>query len=586
MELRSIPQLTRWLWRTGRGFRFQSALNAILGVLLVVTDLAFVWATKLTIDIATGANPHYTLSFAISLIIAIVVCQLLLGIASKWVRAVLGVRACNEMRGRLFHRLLMARWQPLRRFHTGNLVNRLEQDVNDVVTFSTENIPALLTTVLQFTGAFLLLFWMDRTLACIVVVVLPIFLITGKLYMRRMRHITHNVRDTESRLQAILQESLQHSLVVKTLEQVDTIVARLHGGQQELYRHILRKTRYSTFSTSLMNFGFAAGYVITFTWGVVHLQKGMISYGSLIAFVQLVGQIQAPVRALTRFIPVFIGAFTAAERLMDLERVPVEQTLGHRSPQPFRTPAVGIAVSHLRFSYTSRSRLIFDDFSYLFPPGSVTAIVGETGSGKTTLIRHLLALVEPTGGRICLYPDGEQAAMTTPMEKTALARRAETLVNDPEALPITPSLRTCFSYVPQGNTLLSGTIRQNLLLGNPEATEEEMCEALRAAAADFVFDLPDGLDMELCETGVGLSEGQAQRVSIARALLRPAPILLLDEATSALDAETEQTVIRNILHSHRHRTLLFVTHRPEVLKHCSQILRLEKHNCTITSREK
>ena len=176
--------------------------------------------------------------------------------------------------------------------------------------------------------------------------------------------------------------------------------------------------------------------------------------------------------------------------------------------------------------------------------------------------------------------------MTTPMEKTALARRAETLVDDSEALPITPSLRTCFSYVPQGNTLLSGTIRQNLLLGNPEATEEEMCEALRAAAADFVFDLPDGLDMELCETGVGLSEGQAQRVSIARALLRPAPILLLDEATSALDAETEQTVIRNILHSHRHRTLLFVTHRPEVLKHCSQILRLEKHNCTITSKEK
>ena len=567
------------MWHTGRGYRMQAFINAVLGMLLVVTDLAFVWSTKLAIDVATGSNHSHTLRFALVIIVCIIFLQISMGIVSKWVRAILGVQAQNDMQQRLFHRLLMAQWRPLRKFHTGNLINRIEKDVCDVVSFVTESIPSLLTTTLQFLGAFFFLFWMDRTLAGIIALVIPFFLITSKLYMRRMRRITHAMRDADSQIQTIMQEGLQHSLIVKALEQVGNMTDKLKDKQAGLRRHILKKTKYSTISSGVMNLGFAVGYVITFSWGVLHLQEGLITYGSLIAFVQLVGQIQTPVRALTRFIPVFIGAFTAAERLMELERIPLETSRGSKGQEHLKAGAVGIAISHLSFSYEKNSRQIFRDFSYTFAPGSVTAILGETGSGKTTLIRHLLALVSPVEGKVCLFPAVESQRLADAREATqdpTDAAMAERYVSIQESRTVEPALRPCFSYVPQGNTLMSGSIRENLLLGNPQATEAELRQALHTASADFVFSLPEGMDTELREMGVGLSEGQAQRISIARALLRPAPILLLDEATSSLDAETEKTVLQNIMKSNRHRTLIFVTHRMEVLKYCSQTLQLKK----------
>ena len=562
-SLRSYSTLVHWFWQTGRSYRLQSLLNILLGGLMVVADLSFVWATKLAIDIATGSDHRFTLSQAIALIVCLIVIQMAINISSRWVRAILGVRAQNDMQQRLFNRLLKAEWRPLRKIHTGHLINRLERDVTDVVRFITESLPSLVTTLFQFVGAFLFLFWMDRTLACIVILVLPIFLLTSKLYMKRMRRITHDVRNTESHLQTILQESLQHTLVIKTLGRISTMTQRLTSGQATLRGHVVRRTKYSTFSSGLMNLGFATGYVLTFTWGVVHLQEGLITYGSLIAFVQLVGQIQTPVRALTQFIPVFIGAFTAAERIIELQQIPLEKHLPDEQAQQSQTPPLGIVLSDITYHYEKGAREIFRHFSYVFPPGSITAIQGETGAGKTTLIRLLLALVSPNEGSVGLFTG-------------AASTDAADLCRSPQFQPITAAHRNLFSYVPQGNTLLSGTIRDNLLLGNPAATEQEMCEALRTAAADFVFDLPDGLNTSLSEMGVGLSEGQAQRISIARALLRPAPILLLDEATSSLDAATERRVLQSIIQNHQGRTLLFVTHRPEVLRYCTQTLELRK----------
>lgn len=575
--LHSYTTLTRWLWHTGRPYRKQSLLNVALGVLMVVSDLSFVWGTKLAIDIATGASHDLSLTFAIILLVILIILQMTINVCSRWVRAILGVRAQNDMQRRLFHRLLLTEWQPLRRLHTGDLINRLERDVNDIVNFTTESLPSLLTTVLQFLGAFFFLFWMDRTLACIVVLVLPFFILSSRLYMRRMRQITHDVRDTESRLQSILQESLQHSLVIKTLQRIGLITHRLGRGQATLRSHVVRKTKYSTFTSLLMNLGFATGYIITFSWGVLHLQQGLITYGSLIAFVQLVGQIQTPVRALTRFIPVFIGAFTAAERIMELEQIPVESISDDSDiHSPASTSGLGIAISHMSYQYSEGSRPIFRDFSYVFPPGSITAIVGATGSGKTTLIRQLLALIRPTEGKISLFTQADFESYAADTFDPADASVAQRLVASGTALPCTASWRHVFSYVPQGNTLLSGTIRDNLLLGNPAATDAELRQALLTAAADFVFTLPEGMDTSLSEMGVGLSEGQAQRIGIARALLRPAPILLLDEATSSLDEATERRVLSGIIGDSQHRTLIFVTHRPEVLKYCTQTLHLHR----------
>ncbi len=544
-----------WLWQTWKGYRFQALLNAFIGVMLVVADLSFVWATKLTIDIATHVETDVKLSTAIFLLGGIILLQLSLGVASRWVRALLGVKAQNHMRRVLFERLLGSNWKDLKRFHTGNLINRIEQDVSTVITFLTENIPTLFSTLLQFLGAFLFLFWMDAKLTCIVVLIIPFFLICSKLYVKKMRRITHDIRDEESRVQSVIQETLQHALVVKALERTSTAVSRLGGLQRLLHSKVLNKTKYSTISSTVLNAGFALGYMVTFVWGVSSLEQGLITYGALIAFIQLVGQIQHPVRILSRFIPIFINAFTATDRLRELEKIPME-TVPEGAGRELHGK-VGVRLDNVTFFYKDNDghsgRKIFEDFSFDFSPGGITAIVGETGAGKTTLIRLLLALMSPVEGRVGVYDENGNTAA------------------------ITPATRRYFSYVPQGNTLLSGTIRENLQLGNPNASEEEMITALRLAAADFVFKLTDGLDARCGEMGDGLSEGQAQRIAIARALLRRSPVLLLDEATSSLDGETEKRVLKSIVDNLSGTTVIVITHRPEVLKYATQELDLKRH---------
>lgn len=537
--------------------RLQVTLNVVIGLLLVAADLAFVWCTKLTIDIATHVRTDVSLSVAVGALVAIVVVQLGLGYATKWVRAILGLNAQNRMRRQLFARLLDADWLLLRSHHSGHLTNRLEQDVSTVTTFLTENVATLLTTLCQFAGAFLLLFYMDRRLACLIVIILPVFLLCSRLYVSRMRAISRQVRDDEGRIQSLMQESLQHVLVVKALEQTEGMANRLSREQHTLHRHVLHRTRYASLSSLVLNVGFATGYMVTFLWGVTSLEQGLITYGALVAFIQLVGQIQGPVRTLSRFIPIFISTFTAAERLVELERIPLETAAGRpATDKADKTAAVQIRFDDVCYYYTladgSHGRPILRHFSHTFAPGSITAVMGETGAGKTTLIRLLLALVRPTSGRVtAVAADGSESEL----QRTT---------------------RGLFTYVPQGNTLISGTLRDNLLMACPEATEAEMLEALHLADADFVMDKATGLDTPCGEMGGGFSEGQAQRFAIARALLRRRPILLLDEATSALDAATEQRVLRRIVEARPGVTIIVVTHRPEVLRYCTDTIRLER----------
>lgn len=258
-RLVSYRRLLLWLWHTWNGFRTQAILNALIGLILVLTDLAFVYATKMAVDIATGDRATPALRVAIVILATIITLQVVLGIASRWVKATLGVRAQNKMQRHIFERLLESRWKDVRRFHTGNLINRIERDVADVISFLTESIPSLLNTVVQFTGAFALLFYMDKELAVLVVLILPFFLLSSKLYVNKMRVLTHKVRDTESRIQAIIQESLQHTLVIKTLESTQGTIEKLSGFQRQLRREIVTKTKYSSISSGLMNFGFALG---------------------------------------------------------------------------------------------------------------------------------------------------------------------------------------------------------------------------------------------------------------------------------------------------------------------------------------
>ena len=542
----SNRKIVAWLWRSSRGLRLQAALNAIIGILSVTLDFAFIYATKWTIDIATN-RAEGSLRVAAYVLASIMISKIMLGFARKWVGALLGVRSQNILQKRLFSHLLHSEWNGQEDRHSGDTLNRMEQDVRDLTSCITETVPAMLEVSYRFVGAFLYLFHMDGRLACLIVCIVPCFLILSKVYVRKMRAITRDIRSTESRVQSILQESIQHRAILKTLERVGTMIEKLEQTQSELRRHVRHRAVFSSSSSTLLSIGFGTGYLVTFLWGVNSLQEGTITYGMMISFIQLVGQIQGPFRDMTRFIPVLISTLTASERLMELEDKPLEDD---SNPITFAEGA-GVRLKDVSFRYRENGRAILSHFSCDFPKGSTTAILGETGAGKTTLIRLVLALLKPTEGQVEMY-DGSRTEAVSPRTRCNLV------------------------YVPQGNTLFSGTIRDNLLLGNPDATEADMREALETACAGFVMDRPDGLDAICGELGAGLSEGQAQRIAIARALLRKGSVLLLDEATSALDMHTEQELLKNLSNREAGQTIICVTHRPAVISYCTQVIEMKR----------
>ena len=538
--------LLKWLWNAWRGNQLQAILNASIGLLSVGVSLGHVWAMKRAIDVASG-TVEGNLYWAVGVMAVLILLDFALNIAGTWVRNILGIKAQNRMQQRMLDRLLRAEWKGRNHHHSADILNRLEFDVNNVVNFLTETIPSTLSVLAMFIGAFLYLFSMDKVLAVIVIGIFPMFLAVSKIYVGQMRHLTRQVRDSDSKVQSVLQETIQHRMLIKTLESDSAMVERLGNTQNELRHRVVRRTKFSVFSNMVVNFGFAFGYLVAFLWAAIRMSAHTLSFGGMTAFLQLVNRIQGPARNLTKLVPAFVSVFTAAERLMELEEDPLEE---QGTPIYIKAPC-GIRLQNVGYAYEDGGGdKVIDGLSFDFKPGSCTAILGETGAGKTTLVRMILALVQPQDGKIEIYHGSTHQALS-------------------------PLHRCNFVYVPQGNTLMSGTIRENLRLGKLDATDEEMLEALHTSCADFVNDLPDGLNTICSEQGGGLSEGQAQRIAIARSLLRDRSVMLFDEATSALDPDTERQLLNNILSAHD-KTIIFITHRPAVIDYCDQTLKLEK----------
>lgn len=557
----SVPQskygskiILRWLWQVMRGHRLQVFLNALIGLLMVGTSLTQVWAVKHAIDVASHVveGDIYT---AVGLMGILILGDFLLNVISVWVKNLLGIKAQNQMQQKVLDRILRSEWRGKEALHSADVLNRLELDVSNVITFLTETLPSTLSTLALFMGAFAYLFMMDHMLALLIVVMIPIFMVISKLYIRQMRRLTRLVRDSDSKVQTVLQETIQNKMLIKTMESDATMVDRLENTQSELRRRVVKRTVFSVFSNLILNFGFAAGYLLAFLWAAIRMSNHSLSFGGMTAFLQLVNRIQTPARSLTKLIPAIVSVFTAAERLMELEEDPLEEQ-GAPIQMP---PACGVRFTKVSYAYADGEGDVLQGLSFDFKPGSCTAILGETGSGKTTLVRLILALLAPQQGCIEIYSEGKSSHQHP--------------TTNPQRL--TPRHRCNLVYVPQGNTLLSGTIRDNLRLGKLDATEDEMYEALHRSCADFVRELPEGLDTKCAEKGDGLSEGQAQRIAIARALLRDRSVMLFDEATSALDPETERELLQNILASHN-KTIIFITHRPAVIQYCDQTLTIEK----------
>lgn len=539
--------LVAWLWKHHRKCRTQAIVNVVIGLLQVALGLYGVDLLKRLTDVAAH-NHEGNLALMAVVFGLVLLFEMLLNVLKTWVRAVLGVKTQNIMQQSFFARLLHGEWSGVGKMHSGDVLNRLFGDVGDIVSLMTEVVPSAVIIAVQFLASFIYLYVMDAALAIILIVSAPVLMLLSRYYFRKMRRIVRKIKDSNSALQSIIQESVQNKMVVKVMEQSDNMVGKLEKRQATLRWQIKKRARFSILSKVVVNVGFAGGYLAALVWGLFQLNDQIITVGVLMAFTQLISRIQRPLLDFARLLPTFVNSLTSAERLIELELLPMEE-----EKEPFHLKGkVGVRFQHVGYQYSKKGRKVLKDFSYDFKPGTFTAILGETGAGKTTLIRLMLALIRKGEGEVTIYDENC-------------------------SYDVDVSTRCNFSYVPQGNSLFSGTIRENLLFGNPNATTAQMKEALHIAMADFVFELPDGIDTVCGEQGGGLSEGQAQRVAIARAIVRPSKVLLLDEATSALDIETEHALLMNIKERYKDSTVIFVTHRLAVVEFTSDNLRMERN---------
>lgn len=544
IPLRQTIQGLRPMIRPVRG---RIALSVVIGLVRIAASLSFVWICKRLVDIATG-ELDAPLPMHIGILLGIMLLQLICSVAASAWESYNSVRSGNDLRRDTFAQVLRSSWTGREAYRSGDAVNRLEEDVRVVTDLLCTRIPEVVITVMQLLAASVYLMLMAPNLLWVLIVLMIAAVVGSRLFFRKLRALTERIRKQDAEIQQHMQENLQKRLVVLTLIGAERVLARLGGLQKDLQDQTVTRIRYNAVARGFMIFGFLGGYAAAFLWGVLGIRSGAVTYGMMTAFLQLVGQVQRPIAELARQVPAFIHASTSVERLMDLQAL--EQELAGEQPVVL-DGAPGVRCTALSFAYADRpEKRILTDFSHDFAPGTMTVIMGPTGAGKSTLSRLVLGLLKPTAGSVTLYDkQGEH--------------------------PAGPAMRGNFRYVPQGNSLFSGSIRENLLLARADASEEELRDALHTAVADFVFDLPEGLDTPCGETGSGLSEGQCQRIAIARALLHDGGILVLDEATSALDADTENMLLdRLYARYHGSRTLLFISHRDAISARADEILRV------------
>ena len=522
------------------------SLSAILliGILQVAVSLCFVWILKTVIDVATGDVSGSLFTYS-AILVSLALLRVGLNVLEVRYANLTEVKVGNSIRQKVFSNLLYTKWIELNSLHSGDMLTRIIKDTDDIIKTLITTFPLLVTSVLQLVGAFVILLVMDPFLALVLGVFMPLLLLLSKPYYLKMRNYAREIKESESSITSMMEENLLNQLVIRTYERQENELGRLSNLQQELQAKVEKKTKVSALARFVSGMAFSGGYITAFIWGAWGIANKSITFGTVTAYLQLVNQIQRPLFDLMRLFPTLISAQAATERLSFLSELQTED-IGEKI---FLTGEVSLIIDQVSYAYNVKSERIISDFSLSANSGEMIALMGETGAGKTTLIRLILSLIEPDNGLI-------------------------TIKNETISVKVSPSTRSNFVYVPQGNTLFSGTIRDNLLIGNPDADADMLVGALQIASANFVLNLPKGLDTVLGVGGSGVSEGQAQRVAIARSLLRPGKILLLDEATSALDMETEKTFLKNLKAHIGNRTVLFITHHAEVAKYCDRIYRI------------
>lgn len=537
----------KWILRRIRRFIPAIIGVAVLNALLSVSYVAVALISREIIDNAADKNKLF---ISAAILVAIVVAELLTSTLLSVINVRINGKMTISLRNYMFSSLVHKKYPGLFDHHTGDILNRFTSDIDQIVTGATSIVPSVVAMISKLIAGMVALFAMNPYFAAIVLVLGTTLPMLGRTISKRYKYMHKEVQRTEGQARSFLQESFANIVVIKTFISETPILKKLNEYMKANLRMKIKRNFISALITLCLHSFFTLGYYVVLIWGATQLAHGL-TYGTLNAYLQLFSQLRAPLQNVSGILPQYYSTLASAERLIEFENIEDEPpVIVSDSLSALKENFDGIRVENLAFSYDDE--VILRNCSFTVPRGEITAIMGESGSGKSTLFKILLGLYEPDGGSIS-FGNGT---------------------------PINAGTRGMFSYVPQGNMILSGTIRDNITLCNENISDEQIEKATRAAVIyDFIQELPDGFDTVLSERGAGLSEGQIQRVSIARALLFDAPILLLDESTSALDEQTETTLLSNIKHM-TDKTVLFITHRNTSVNVCDHIIHVENKKFT------
>ena len=549
--------------------------SIVVNVIFALIGIYNVTVSKSLIDSAISGDSEGTIRWLIVMLVITLISMLSTPITS-FMSTHSSTKLTQNIQRKIYQHIQCSDWLEQSKFHSVSLLTRVTSDVSNISSAILGTIPSLVSLTVTLFGSFYTLISWAPSIAFAAVFIGPFLILVGKYFSSKLKDLYKEAQEEDVKYRSFMQESIQNIMIVKTFCMEKVNMHRLIEIQNNKYKIAMRNTRLSTMTSMSMSFCSSLAYFTIFTWGVLNIAKGISTYGTFTGMLQLYSKVQAPFSSLASMIPGLISTIAAAERLMEIEAIPVEKMADEKELDNITNLEIALdSISNKVSSNFNKPNIVFDNVSFAYKAnnnilnninltiesGETIAFVGPSGEGKTTIIRLILSLINPTEGNV-LLSEGN-------------------LVKE-----INRNYRELISYVPQGNTLFSGSIRDNLKYGNPNASDDEIKAALsNACALDFVNELEDGLDTMIGEKGVGISEGQAQRIAIARSFLRERPILILDEATSALDPETEVNVLKAVRALPTKPTCIIITHRPSALNICNRIIKLEKGNLREVSRE-
>lgn len=562
-RLKELKRQTAWIYNYARRYWPMMIFYTLLGMAGTVVAIVSGFISRDLIDIITG---HQTgeLAKTFGMMIGIAVANIVVTHISSYFSSRISMRIDAEIKSDIFAKILETDWESITAYHTGDLLARWNTDASAVSSGVLGYIPSLILCIFRFISALAVVVYNDWTFAIFALIGIPFSLIMSKTLLTRMQDRNRKNAAMAAKISGFNQETFSNLQTIKSFDLVHLYIERLKQLQKDMIEMKLEFHRISMVTSFILS---GVGLLVTYScygWGIYRVWSGAITYGTMTMFLGLSGQLTGAVNSLAGMVPNWISLTTSAGRLMDILDMPREDYSHHQEALDFynrhKEEGISLIVKDLDYTYHTGTE-VFDNVSFEGHPKETIALVGPSGEGKTTMLRLLLALLRPAGGEV-------------------------KLVSGDDFITIDAGTRSLFSYVPQGNTMFSGTIAENMRNVKPDATDQEIEDVLKLSCAwDFVNKLPEGINAPVKERGGGFSEGQAQRLSIARALLRKSPILLLDEASSALDVGTERKVLRNIMKDDYPRLCIVTTHRPTILTMCNRVYEINEKKMRVLSNE-